>query len=33
MKAMLQASVRVAVLAIGIGAVWADDAYRPEKNG
>jgi hypothetical protein len=33
MQAMLQSSVCVAVLVIGIGAVWADDAYRPEKNG
>lgn len=32
MKTIFRTSVCVAVLAAGIGAVWADDAHHPEKT-
>jgi len=33
MIAILRTSVGVAVLVIGIGPAWADDAHHPEKTG
>ncbi len=33
MNAIFRTSAGVAVLVIGLGAVWADDAHHPEKTG
>ena len=33
MRAIIRASVGIAVLVMGLGPVWADDEHHPEKTG